>query len=77
MLGIGIGSMGHQGRRHRGVPQLCGSGKIETAAEHHPQGFRRTAAPAGEQRIIRADRPAPNNHGIHATAQLMHPIAGG
>ena len=76
-LGISIGSMDHQGRRHRDVPQLCGGGKIETAAEHHPQGFRRTPAPAGEEGVIGADRPAPHDHGIHASAQLMHPVASG
>ena len=37
---VGIGAMGHEGRCHRGVPELGLIRQIQTAAQHHPQRLR-------------------------------------
>ena len=73
-MGIGFGAMGQKSRRIGDVPEPGLIRQIKAAAQHHPQRFRRAAAPAGEQRIIGTHGAAPNDHGINAPAELVHPM---
>ena len=70
-------TMDHQGRSHRDVPELRLIRQIQAAAQHNPQRFRRTPAPAGEQGIIGANGSTTDDHRIASRPQLMNPVASG